>query len=434
MIPQQLPGIRNPFTSINGWLLILVALAIPFPGKLPLPVLWLAALGWLAEIFYTAFKTKSLLHLPKRFVASGRWQISLSFFLLTIVYIIGAFYSSNAQSASFEIEKKSALLLIPLVLFTSEQSIFNRRWMVNVLLAFLLGMALVTGYYAASACIAYAATGDVSGFFYSRLSGGHHPGYLSFYAAFAIAISAWLLSVPLGKGARMLKIAIGSSILWWVVLIVLLSSKAGILSLMIVLVMATWFMFKTMQPKHRIMLLVGMIILAGVLGGVFSRTLHARFVAMRSITLTEAEMHAFRKPDGVMVRILSWKVAVGQIAESPWFGTGTGDYYDETRRILTEKSLIVPFGGVKNAHNQFLQTAVTVGVPGLVALLLWLFAPFLSTSPPRQWLYLVLVVLTAFNLCVESMLEVQAGIIMLAFFHAACYLCSGPDFNEKAGS
>lgn len=67
-----------------------------------------------------------------------------------------------------------------------------------------------------------------------------------------------------------------------------------------------------------------------------------------------------------------------------------------------------------NAHNQYFQTALGLGVPGLILLVILLFYP-LFPKPPG---FFALSFCLLFALCIftESMLEVQKGVLFFSFF------------------
>ena len=109
-------------------------------------------------------------------------------------------------------------------------------------------------------------------------------------------------------------------------------------------------------------------------------------------------------------RVIMWNTSIDVWMENFVYGTGTGDYDDE----LTSKNLNYNNQGVAkerlNSHNQFLNTAVQLGLVGFIILL----AIFLSSyffSERKLWQSLILLVFFI-NFLVESFLETQAGIIL----------------------
>jgi len=109
-------------------------------------------------------------------------------------------------------------------------------------------------------------------------------------------------------------------------------------------------------------------------------------------------------------RIIMWNTSLDVWKENFLFGTGTGDYDDE----LTAKNIEYKnFGVAKerlNSHNQFLNSAVQLGLVGFLVLLM-IFISSYFFSEKKMWQLLILVVFLI-NFLVESFLETQAGIIL----------------------
>jgi len=71
-----------------------------------------------------------------------------------------------------------------------------------------------------------------------------------------------------------------------------------------------------------------------------------------------------------------------------------------------------------NAHNQYLQTYIALGIPGALLLILMLVLPGWLAVRRIHFIYFSFLAVFAFNILVESMLEVQAGVIYYAFFNS----------------
>jgi len=70
-----------------------------------------------------------------------------------------------------------------------------------------------------------------------------------------------------------------------------------------------------------------------------------------------------------------------------------------------------------NAHSQYFQTFVTLGLTGFLLLLATLFFPAIRALRRGQVLYFVFLVIFAINILFESMLEIQQGVVFYAFFN-----------------
>jgi O-antigen ligase len=119
--------------------------------------------------------------------------------------------------------------------------------------------------------------------------------------------------------------------------------------------------------------------------------------------------------ESTAVRMLIWKEARGVIGEHPLLGVSPGDANDVLYERYKENGLSGAFEKKLNAHNQFLQTGVGLGLIG-IASLLSLFVIPLSMKPRRLLVFFLLIV--AVNFLTESMLQTMAGCIFFGYFYA----------------
>lgn len=115
-------------------------------------------------------------------------------------------------------------------------------------------------------------------------------------------------------------------------------------------------------------------------------------------------------------RRLVWRAAGALISEQPWFGVGTGDVKDEMLRAYAERGYVDPLTKKLNAHDQYLNTAVALGLAGAAILILMIVVPLVFAFRQKDKLLIYFLLLNSLNWLVESMLEVQAGVMFFAFF------------------
>ena len=95
---------------------------------------------------------------------------------------------------------------------------------------------------------------------------------------------------------------------------------------------------------------------------------------------------------------------------------GTGDLKAELQKQYEQNGYMGAYEKRLDAHNQFLNTSVMLGVAGLVCLI-WLFVFSLRFAlMHNNYLLLGLTLLIAFSGLTESFLEVRSGIIFYLFF------------------
>ncbi|MBI2269438.1 MAG: O-antigen ligase family protein [Bacteroidetes bacterium] len=130
------------------------------------------------------------------------------------------------------------------------------------------------------------------------------------------------------------------------------------------------------------------------------------------------------------IRILIWQKDIELIKEYFFTGVGTGDVKDElfkkyradgiTGAYKVDPTTDKPIS-ILNAHSQFLQTFIAIGILGFILFISGFVYPIINSIRRRNYLYLGFLVLVILNFTTESMLETQAGVLFYAFFNALLY-------------
>lgn len=122
------------------------------------------------------------------------------------------------------------------------------------------------------------------------------------------------------------------------------------------------------------------------------------------------------------VRIEIYKNDLDAAMESPIRGHGAGDYHGELKKKYDENNFEAGKKASFNAHNQYLETVLSIGFIGLATMLLWLLWPlWMAWRGLRKghvagsvfWLVLMLTFCLAFSFMFESMLERQMGLLFV---------------------
>ncbi len=429
---QLLKPVKQPAPVVNatGWSLVLLAFLIPFPDKVPVAAVYLFGLCSLIEIIYAIRKAGACKELTDRFLDFGSPWVSAVLAMLPLLYLAGSLWSAEWSDCVFELEKKSLLLAFPILFFTANRDVFSRNWIERILLGFAAGTFVITVYLLISAFLTYSNTDDQSVFFYSKLSEWLHPSYLSLYVCFSLGITVFLFLFSNATKPRLRFFVTGIISLWWVGMVIILSSKAGLFSLVLTMgFMAVLAFIK--WGRVSVWIFAGIAAVLLVTGILFSGQITPRLASAKNLLGSETQISPTHKADGMVIRKLSWQIAVGLWKDYPVAGTGTGDYQKLTLQRIEEKGFMFPFGGYKNAHNQYLQTAATLGLMGFLSLMLWLVVPVAYNRKFSLRLHLFFLVLVGFNLLAESMLEAQAGVMFISFFHVLLF--SAGAVNKKAG-
>jgi O-antigen ligase len=232
----------------------------------------------------------------------------------------------------------------------------------------------------------------------------------------AIAALIYLLIERYFKPGSMIRYFIFAAIPYLVFFNIMLSSKAGILGMIIMIFMASVYIFLI-----RKMLLKGLLLFIFVITYIFILVSiipksQSRFRQARE-TIREAGSISGTSSGSVADRLLIWESALSVFNRNFFTGVGTGDVTDELAEEYKTRGIQHAYDRLFNAHNQYLQVAVALGITGLLVLLLILLIPLISAMRHADLLYVVFLLLLAFNFLFESMLETQAGVVFYAFMN-----------------
>ena len=96
-------------------------------------------------------------------------------------------------------------------------------------------------------------------------------------------------------------------------------------------------------------------------------------------------------------RIYAWKATLSEIKKHP-FGVGTGDINVVLEDHFREKGLEQLAEQNLNPHNQYLQSAMAIGIPAVLWFLFSLLYPFGKIIRTKDWLYAFFLGMIALNL------------------------------------
>ena len=396
-------------TDLFFYSLLLFAFALPlYPIILP-------------AIIVLIIFSRLLLPSPKIPLASLKynWQILLPV-MFYISYLASIVYSANRSFAYLDYEIKFSLILFPFLLTVLEKQ--NKEFFRKLFFAFIYGCAV-----SMAICIAFAVyrfvnekmdiakglpNGDygINFFLSSRLSLFIHPSYLAMYLNFALlALFSYRHSyLPLEKQKNIflfLFISFG---------IILLASKAGLIILIL-----QWICFTTIYLKE-----TRNYILGAISTGLISLVFVFLYFSAPEFALKIKHVSAVfetNKIDSTTTessaeRVLVWGCAKELIFENPLSGVGAGDIKDELLAKYAKKGYTGVLDRKLNAHNQFLQTGVALGIPSMILCIVMCFYPLLFFIKNKFLLGIFFSLSIIINFMFESMLETQSGVLFFAFW------------------
>lgn len=336
-----------------------------------------------------------------------RWAPSPWLLLYFLAHVAGMAWTANQGFGWFDIGIKLALLVLPALACLRGAEGRGRD---AVLISFALGCAVAVLFYLAWAIARWLQPGSagLEEFISSRFAQQLHPSYLAWYLVSAIAM---LLAGPAGGRFpgpwRLLVVLVLTTG------VVLCQGRMGWIALPMVLLWSLAQGWRTRALRFQLLGLLFAAVLGGALLAALSPGVRARLADMAQ-AVTEERAEATQS---AAIRTVTWRAAwsVG-LAHLP-LGTGTGDVKDELLREYGRVGAAPALEKRLNAHNQFLQSFAALGLPGALLLLLALVLPLLRPGGAREerGMRRLLLLVAILNLAVESMLEVQAGVLFMAF-------------------
>lgn len=336
----------------------------------------------------------------------------LLFGLIYLFYLAGFFYSKNQYNGLLDLQTKLSLLIFPIIFSTLDYNVIKGK-KGKIFYYFIIGCVVITAVLLGRSFINFLTSNSADEFFYSNLSWYHHASYLSMFLVFAVGIFLYQIhtkTIFKNKSGLLFH----TLIIYFSIFILMLSSKAGIISLLIIILSHIGVLLYKKQYLKGVAILV---ILSVAIWGMFS------LFSVTSSRISDAHQALANETvkkgatDSTSERILIWQSAVSIIKENVLFGVGTGDADDALLKTYKTNQYSGALENRLNAHNQYLQTFIATGIIGFFVLIGVLFIPVYPALKRRNILYLLLLFLVTFNLLFESMFERQAGVVFYAFFN-----------------
>ncbi|PLX10154.1 MAG: hypothetical protein C0594_05275 [Marinilabiliales bacterium] len=418
---KSISGIK--ISRLLYWVILLYAFALPLYKHLIPYVIAVWIVLWLIQGDYK----KHFKHL----VNSKLLFVLFGFFLL---HVFSLFYSDNQNEALSDLQVKLPIFLMPLLLITSID--FHAYKFKNVFRSFTIGNFL-----AAIICLAYAIYRSLSYqngilefdatvldngysffqsvnyggnyFFYVEFSVFHHPSYFSMYIGLSIVFLLYEIINFRKFRTGSLQLAGQIALLTFFLFIVfLLNSRAGIIAVSLVALSSLISLaIRKLKPIVVIMFLA--------IVGLFIVTVSYsyRFRSISEMNFAREEIQP-EKADGSELRLMLWYSTIELIKDHPVYGTGIGDSHDLQLEYYTETGLKRAAEKRMNAHNQFLDTSLELGIPGFFLLLFLFIGALILALKQRSFLLIQFLILVLISFTFESMLNTQSGVQFFSFFYS----------------
>jgi len=371
------------------------------------------ALTLLLAVFTISFSRNKLNNLKQN------WKFVLLFSAIFWVYLAGMTFTENTGKGWIAVVLKFSFLAYPLIFAFLDSSFIRKKQMLFLTGAFIFITSSSTLFSLGHAAFEYFVHNDHQAFFYARLSYLLHPSYYALYINFAMIAVLCRLLINKQVQRNGSKILFWSLIPFYIVFLILLESKAGLLGLLSVIFLTLIHLIVNGKKyKDAIALAVVSLITVGLTILLIPQTTNRVDDVVE--TMENQEGNAAHH-SAAAARIYLWEAAWNAFIEKPVTGYGSGDVSEELIHQYELQNNSRAIEMKYDSHNQYLQTSVATGILGLISLILLVGFPVYFGFKRKILLYFLLGFLMAINILVESMFERQAGVMFYAFFNSLLF-------------
>ncbi len=326
--------------------------------------------------------------------------------VLALIYLFGSIGTSYPDKAQFDVIQKSSVALIGFLLISgnlNHPSLLKRAKLTFILSNILaLLICLVVG------VIDFINTSEIAALFYTRLSLFLHPGYFSMYLCLSLAFLLYDLSQE--KQILSNKTTTWIAVTFIFIGLYLLASKSGILTGILIILLFTFRAIRQSKFSRRLLSIIGLSFIGLLLLFVLLPSKSNRLKTLFS-DFSKVENKKDYELNTAGQRMLIWQAASEVISDNFWIGTGVGNENAALKSEFEERGYLYLASKNLNAHNQFIQAFIALGITGFIFMLIYLLYPLWLGYKNKDYLLIAFAIIIIFNACTESILNRQAGVI-----------------------
>lgn len=387
-----------------------------FVGSLPLwrelntILLWPFVLSW---FFVSSFKTKVELLVFNRFSF-------LAILGIHLLYWIGLLISENTELGFVYIEHTLALIIIPLIIFSSEKSLFSIK-KIFISLGIGIGAVMIISWtYIITDILSATNPIEQSKYFFEWLYTDWnlfkyvdiHPTYFSLML---VLFTSTLIFEKSFSNFRDHKIKFGITVFLLILFLIEANSRISLIGFIMIIASMGIKQF----DKKGILVLLLIIVLIIIIGSQFD------YLAAKFSKVFDGNGNLNFE------RLLRWKEIINVFLEKNqlFFGVGSGDAKKIFNEAYVNGHFNLALNQGYNAHNQYLEFFVSNGILGLFVYTSSLIYFAIKTNLKSvAFIFLLVIILFSFT---ESFLDRSKGVFFFATFFSLLLNIYGKPSNEE---
>lgn len=397
------------------WLALMLN-AIPFSSGVSVAFAYI----WMLNVFVknTLLKRWSFFdwHQDKKGHYSRICYMLLPMICYWIAYLVSMFWTENISYGLLEINSNVWMLFFPLVFALTDFRQLTSEWLRSFFWLFVCILSVLFVGCFVNVLVSYKiAYGSFVWYLMSRQFYFIHHSYMALYILTGLAFlySEWGRQEKHGKWQVILTMVCTCCLILFLLCI---NSRAGLLCL-IVLMALCWIHQCFVRKNFRFAWISLVVVTLLVAVSHFAMPEH-----FRRLSATIEQVAQGDKSDGRFeIMGNAWMV----VKDNMLWGVGAGDRMDE---------LVPYYGSMEDTycpHNQYLDTWMATGFPGLLSLLAILVLPLAMAWRKRLIFPFLFVIMLGLNLMFESMLERQMGIVFVALMYVLMALFFSMESSDK---
>jgi O-antigen ligase len=354
----------------------------------------------------------------------------LLFIMLYLFYLTGMLWTEDYSSGLEDLEIKLPLLIFPLIFCNLKLTTETYK---KVGVALLTGCSLAIFICFFHSLSLYLETDDVHKFFYTSFSFILHPTYFTMYLNLALLI---VCHNTIYESERIFHSAILRAIIFFILItgVVLLNSRLAMSATFLTLL---FFVVAESVKDTRLRSMFPRFIIQSLLVVVLFFTLikfNNRFVQISdaiqeqkdTTAVLDTSTHIYY--NSTTIRLGLFKNSIQVFKNNFLFGVGTGDVINESVKELNHSHLEYLAEHYTGAHNQYLQTAMSLGIFGLLLLIATILYPLTEYIRSKNFLAVSFVFIIAINALGDTVLR-ASSLYFFTFFGCFFYV-----LNRSANS
>lgn len=344
---------------------------------------------------------------------------NLLLLMLYLLYIVGVFYSSDIKEAFFDLEVKLPIIIFPILFLFLPQNFLSKRKFWFYTTAIISGLIINIFFCFISGIIrsindSLPLIPEIS---YTKLTISSHPSYASLFSSIALILVYRMPSKELFKINKRTNYII-KTILFFIitVFLLMLKSRSGFIAMTIV---SIWIIFDIfIIEKRKIVSLITLFLISILYITIFNLNQFSGRYYNAIDKMSDKTTTNQPNENSMSQRKFIYLNSLNIILEKPLFGYGTGDVKQTLNKLYNKEQ--TNFKSYLNAHDQFLQTSIALGLIGLILLLLVFILPITNMFNQKEYFLVTIFLLIVAGFLFESMLEREMG----TYFFGLIYVLS----------